>query len=184
MLNTSLNRFSVEQEVRAKLQECRVIAANKGYPIDFKVEFLYRGTKGGHYRHSTKTIAINIGLACLSEANKKHILEDTCAHECCHAAQRQHFAPIYTNKTIKHHDHNFYRLGRIIFNKDFSRCHNMETEGVARKHARPYVYACKCKEHQITKTIHNKILTGKSYICKDCKSRISLSKTTNNVNYG
>ena len=172
-MTTTLNRRQVEAEVTAKLHECKQIAAAKGYPIDFKIEFLYRGTNGGHYKHSTKTVAINIALACLNESNKKHILEDTCAHECIHAAEQQHFTLARNGSRRSVHGWRFYHLGRVIFNKNFERCHNMEVEGVARVHARPFIYSCNCSEHKITTIRHNKMLKGAQYRCAKCRSSLT-----------
>lgn len=180
-MTTTQHRRQVEQEVLAKLDECKKIAAAKGYPVDFTVEFLYRGSKGGHYRHSNKTIAINIALACLNEQNKQTILNDTCQHETCHAIEAQHFGFQRVNKNRIVHGWRFYHLGRVVFGLELTRCHDMKIEGVARTHARPFTYACRCQEHKITRNIHNKIQLGRAYLCNKCKTKITLVNKTKEV---
>jgi SprT protein len=173
-MQTRLNQIEVRREIVAKVEEFRAIAAAKGYPVTFNLEFLYRGTKGGVYKSVEKIVAINLALACLSEANKDHILNDTVPHEVSHAICFQHGLITRTRLTVKHHDHNFYRIGRIVFGKNFERCHKMETAGVARHHARPYTYVCNCREHNVTALMHSKIVRGSARICTHCRTKISL----------
>ena len=42
----------------------------------------------------------------------------------------------------------------------------------------PYVYKCACKEHPVSKIIHTKILRGKPYRCKHCKTTIAFAYKT------
>lgn len=49
-------------------------------------------------------------------------------------------------------------------------CHSYSLTAV-----HPYVYKCACKEHPISKIIHSKILRGKSYRCRYCKTTLTFA---------
>jgi SprT protein len=52
------------------------------------------------------------------------------------------------------------------------RCHSYDTTVSARYES--FTYICTCRKHHISKIVHNKILKGKQYKCKSCKSYITL----------
>ena len=59
--------------------------------------------------------------------------------------------------------------------KDISRCHTYDVSSVSRSHTRTkWRYACLCKEHLVSSTIHNRVQRGASYMCNKCKSKIYL----------
>lgn len=167
----------VKQAIVAKLAECKQIAAAKGKPFDCHLKLLWTGGAGGHYDHKNKEIAVNIALAIKNDENYDHVVNVTVPHEAAHAIQRQHYPVIRQGKSVLIHDHNWAYIMNTFFHLPATRCHKMDTQGVKQTRAkapRPYHYACRCREHNLTILIHNKIKNGAKYFCKSCKGQIQL----------
>jgi SprT protein len=100
----------------------------------------------------------------LFKANTEDYLNQTIPHEVAHLFQRV-LAP-----NERSHGPIWQRLMRKIGLQP-RRCHSYDTTISARYES--FTYICTCTKHRISKIVHNKILKGKQYKCKSCKSDIT-----------
>lgn len=56
-----------------------------------------------------------------------------------------------------------------LFGQPAKRCHSYQTASVARVAA---IYSCKCRVHEVSGKMHNRILKGTTYTCLDCGSKL------------
>jgi SprT protein len=171
-----MNVFTLKQQALAKVEEAYVRAeAHYGrkftrVPVEFSAK--QKVTAGtAHYRrtHSGHTpLKIKLSLPLLM-LNGETFLEDTPGHEAAHLIAVE----LYGSRG-EGHGPAWTSVMRVI-GQEAKRCHNMQT-------ARVTVTAhCLCKSHEVPKSIAQKILAGRRYTCKSCKTPLKLdSRSTVN----
>ena len=60
-----------------------------------------------------------------------------------------------------------------MFAADASVTCNFELEGIPGRYYQRFDYQCACRQHQLTKIRHNRILKGVRYLCRVCQQELS-----------
>lgn len=115
------------------------------------------------------TIRLNLDLLN-DERYYQDMLCVTLPHEVCHIVCDQ----FYPNERSHHGGNWQYMMYYIGLNAE--RCHQYETTA-ARKVARPFIYACACREHKMTNNLHGKMLNGQKRYCKRCRGILTYVRT-------
>lgn len=129
------------------------------------------------------TVSIDLGGACAGKANytrwmvkynadlylrhKVDFLNRTVPHEVAHL-----IAYSLAGHRVKPHGWEWKNVMHKLGVADDSRTHNYNVEGLANRRARPYIYACRCKEHKLTSVLHNRIQAGNWRRCLKCGARV------------
>jgi len=125
------------------------------------VSFRLKGRRAGVAYPLRNEIKLNKDL--LLQNQEKFIL-DTPGHEAAHLLARALHGPF-----IKSHGPEWQRV-MITIGQEPIRCHNFEV-------ITDYKYVCNCSTYHLSKTRHNRYLSGKAfYHCKKCNSRLSYCK--------
>jgi SprT protein len=178
MQNTPLiKRLEIERKVKEKFIAGKEKARAKGFPIDeITLEFFYKGSAAGWYMHGKRLVKINIGLAATSDEAFDHVLNHTVEHELSHGVSSKYMpASKYDSKP---HGSNWKYAMRYVFGLAPTRCHSLDVSQVARKHDRPFIYVCKCREFKLTKRMHTTILQGQKRCCPKCRNTIVFKEIT------
>lgn len=132
-----------------------------------------------------KTNTINYNLA-LYKNNKETFAQTTIPHEIAHLfefyfllkkgivfSKNDTFVilPAYKGKILNHRSLWKTIMRSMGLNPSVGHSYSL-------KAIHPYVYKCACKEHPISQIIHTKILRGKPYRCKHCKTTIAFAYRT------
>ena len=167
-----IKRLEIERKITEKFNAGKEKARDKGFPIDeVSLQFFYKGTAAGWYLYGPKVVKIHVALAATSDAAFDHILNHTVEHELSHAVAKKYSpASKYDNKP---HGANWKYAMRYVFGLEPTRCHSLDVSAVAKRHDRPFVYICKCREFKLTKRMHSSILQGSWRKCTKCNTRLS-----------
>ena len=151
--------------------------ANELYDLSIKcppVSFKLRGSTAGQARYSSlkndEEIRYN---AVLLEENGKDFLDRTVPHEVAHIVVRHKFSG-----RRKPHGYEWKSVMRD-FGLSSKRCHSYDTTNSRQSRGRmprPFIYVCSCREHNVTKNIHNKMLRGQRRYCKLCRTNIEFKE--------
>jgi SprT protein len=171
-----MNVFALKQQALAKVEEAYVRAeAHYGrkftrVPVEFSAkQKVTAGTahyRRGHSGHTPVKIKLSLPLLML---NGEAFLEDTPGHEAAHLIAVE----MYGSRG-EGHGAAWSSVMRVI-GQEAKRCHQMQV-------ARVTVTAhCLCQSHEVSKGIAQKILAGRRYTCKKCKTPVKLdSRSTVN----
>jgi len=157
MTELQLQTIQRIEEVFAKAQEM--------YGMEFPmptITFKLKGKRGGYALARKNLIAINNDML---HRNGDAFIKDVPGHEAAHIIARK----IYPF-AIDPHGAEWATIMRNVACQKPTRCHNFVV--VTRNE-----YFCRCTDTiYVSTTIHNRILQGKSYHCKKCKSTIMWKK--------
>lgn len=161
--------------IKARVTECLILASahfGQTFPA-IPVKFDLTGKVGGSYcyrydRRSGKTTHFFRFNRVLIRENLDEYLDQICPHEVAHYVAR-----MIWGRGISAHGPEWKSVMTDVFKLAPDRCHSMDTTNAAKRH---YVYKCSCREHQLTKAIHNKILRGHSYKCKPCGGTLTFKE--------
>jgi len=166
-----MNMQALKQQALAKVEAAYVKAeAHFGVkltrvPVEFSSQ--QKSTAGtAHYMHNRRTgtitpIKIKLSLPLL-QLNGEEFIKSTPGHEAAHCIAISLFGV-----NGKGHGAKWQQVMRAI-GQTPTRCHSMETAVT-----RIEVF-CNCQSHMVTKQMASKVLAGRRYTCKKCKSAISL----------
>lgn len=139
--------------------------AHKMYGMDFTlptITFKLKGRRGGYAMAYKNIIAINNEML---HRNGDAFIKDVPGHEAAHIITRR----IYPF-AVDSHGSEWAAVMRNVAYQEPIRCHNFP---VITKNE----YFCKCTDTiYISTTIHNRILKGKNYSCKKCRTTIMWKK--------
>lgn len=163
--------LNYRQRVEENLDLFMSVAADKGYPVPRPPVF-YKA-KMTRAAGTCSAIGITLSVDYLAEHEDTQVWH-TLGHEFAHWIQRHHNMFTFTrHKRIAHND-KFYALCRMLGVSD-SRCHSMDLQNVrARRTTKIHSTHCACSTHKVTKAMYTKILTGSTYRCNTCKSKLVL----------
>ncbi len=155
-----------ELQVKAieRIQEvCAKAETYYGIKINLPtITFKLKGKRGGYAMAFKNLIAINNEML---HRNGDAFIKDVPGHEAAHIITRK----IYSF-AVDAHGREWASVMRNICHQEPKRCHNFV---VVTKNE----YFCKCTDTiYISTTIHNRILKGKSYLCKKCRTTIKWKK--------
>jgi SprT protein len=134
------------------------------------IRYTLRGKAAGRAWPVKWEISFNPHLA---ELNGDRFIMETVTHEFAHLIARR------LNPNDRPHGHTWESV-MLAFGQDPKRLHNYDVSGIVSVHRlQPrYTYACDCREHQITRIRHNRIIRGAEYRCMHCKSIIKPANQT------
>ena len=164
-----MNTLSVDiqNRVNAKVVEVYTkaqVVFNKNFTIP-TIEYCDMGKTAGRAWSSKNLIQLSPTL--LTE-NTEHFLKSTVPHEISHLLTRTLFVKATSHG--RHWKHVMIKLG-----VNPNRCHTYDVSNVVNlRNVKKYNYSCKCQTHVVSKTIHNRVVSGKIYRCKRCFVPISM----------
>lgn len=99
-------------------------------------------------------------------------LNQTVPHEVAHYVADM----LYGIKNIRPHGKEWQRVMRMFGIEARIYCH-YDLQGIPQRRHRRFMYACQCRDYQITTRRHNMILRGeRTYQCPACRARIRLKQ--------
>jgi len=131
------------------------------------IDFSLRGRCAGQAIVERKgATCLRINLPLLRE-NLDDYLSQTIPHEVSHLvvnwqARKKRLKP-------RPHGIEWQSVMRDCFGLEAKRCHSYQTTP-ARVVPRPFLYACRCREHLLTSIMHNKIGLSYQALCKACRT--------------
>jgi len=131
------------------------------------IDFSLRGRCAGQAIVERKgATCLRINLQLLRE-NRDDYLSQTIPHEVSHLvvnwqARKKRLKP-------RPHGIEWQSVMRDCFGLEAKRCHSYQTTP-ARVVPRPFLYACRCREHLLTSIMHNKIGLSYQALCKACRT--------------
>ena len=149
---------------------------NRPFPMP-KISIKLTGTRAGTADSNTLTITYNPELYV---QNKEVFLARTVPHEVAHIICRIRFDhSMYYMKKIRSHGNEWKQIMRELGVADIKRTHSYDTSTLVnkRKHNRPYLYNCGCRDFNVTLNLHRKMSMGRYRICKQCKGKLVLKGT-------
>lgn len=78
---------------------------------------------------------------------------------------------------VKSHGREWRSVMHKLGIKEVTRCHSYDVTGIKNTRSRPFVYACGCREFNMTKTLHRKMLMGQTRTCLKCRTRLTYKRT-------
>jgi len=123
-----------------------------------QIRFDLKGSTAGMALLNENVIRINTQI--FLENKEEYIENRTLGHEYAHLVNRA----VYNGSG---HDLGWKRIMHF-FGLNDSRCHDYEVEHLVKRHKRPYVYHCGCKEFRLTQRMHNTIVRGNWRKCSTC----------------
>ena len=126
------------------------------------IKYSLKGKAAGRAWPVKWEISLNPHLAAL---NGDRFIIETVAHEIAHLIAHR------INPNDRPHGYTWQSV-MLAFGQTPQRLHNFDVSGInsMRKPQPRYAYACKCREHHLSKIRHNRILKGAEYRCMYCKS--------------
>ncbi len=133
------------------------------------IDFSLRGRCAGQARIDAQGgLQLRINLQLLAE-NLDDYLRTTIPHEVAHLTvnwkYRRHF------RRPRPHGPEWQAVMCDCFGLEPNRCHRYQTTP-ARLVPRNYLYRCDCREHRLTRIMHNKIGKASAAACKVCKTSL------------
>jgi SprT protein len=161
----------VKDAIFAEIQKAKKIAESKGYEFPpFVVRFDLKGTNAGYAEwkwtgiNYSYCVKINMDIA---NDNLETYLKRTVNHELAHILQFKY------NRGSKPHGREWDHFCRVLTGSTMSRCHDYAVSHLRRKkNVKRYLYKCDCRTHQISSTVHNRIMNKQEYFCKSCKGKL------------
>lgn len=136
-----------------------------------EVTFKVKGSVAG--RATPYSYKIDINAQIFRENREEYLNHRTLGHEYAHIV----------NANILHgggHDKN-WKFVMEILGLQPSRCHSYDVSHITRKHPRPYVYTCNCREYHLTTRMHNSIVRGAWRRCRHCNAILKYSTKESKV---
>lgn len=147
--------------------------ARRAYRIDLphaELDFSLRGRCAGQARVAANgQTSIRLNRSLLQD-NLDDFLAQTIPHEVAHLvvnwqARRHRQRP-------RPHGVEWQSVMRDCFGLSPERCHSYRTTA-ARVVPRNYLYRCECRDHHLTRIMHNKIQRRARALCKTCMSPLT-----------
>lgn len=140
------------------------------------LDFSLRGRCAGQARIAQDGRSLlRINLQLLAE-NLEDFLAVTIPHEVAHLAvlwrTRGH------RQRPRPHGPEWQAVMRDCFALEPVRCHDYRTTP-ARVVRRPFIYACPCREHRLTSTMHNRIRRAGGAACRRCRTVLRFLRLDN-----
>lgn len=165
MLYSSMD---LSQQITMKVAESVKILntiLGKNYPIP-PIHYFFKGTRGGFYHHTTKTVHYN---GVLAAQNAEHFLKTTVPHEVAHYIQFMEYGP-----RVQPHGTEWKQMMRLL-GCDPIRCHSYDVAAVKQRHVKRYAISCQCKTYQVTSNlIKRRNLLNPSVKCRRCGANFKL----------
>lgn len=158
-MKTSRLPIAIQQAVMRSLRE-KLAQANlkleRHYP-EPKLVYQQRGTAAGTAWLQTYEIRLN---PVLLMENVEAFVNEVVPHELAHLLVWKHFG------RVPPHGKEWKWMMESVLGVPARRTHQFELQSVQRK---TFAYRCKCQEHQLTVSRHNRVVRGEAtYRCVHC----------------
>jgi SprT protein len=132
-----------------------------------RTDYSLRGRCAGQARvaHSGQTF-LRFNLQLLTE-NLEDFLQQTIPHEVAHLVVNWRHRK--KRARPKPHGPEWQAVMQDCYGLQPTRCHSYQTTA-ARVVARNFLYECNCREHRLTRIIHNRISRRYKALCKKCRT--------------
>lgn len=162
---------SIQEFAEYNVKKALAIGAEKlNIHIPFEGVRFFQKSKTAGYVFPMSNSIVYLNLELLKQ-NQEDFEKDTIPHEVAHLFARKF--QIKNNLTPEGaHGKTWKMVMKKVYGLEPTRCHHMDTTGVGRKVSK-YRYICRCKKHEISCRIHNRIKSGKIYACRKCKSSLT-----------
>lgn len=189
-----LEKTKVSEELKLRVEtvvlECLTKAQKKyGENLITKIPEIRYDTKetvAGYACWNMGNPYIRINPILLNE-NIDEMLKQTVPHEVAHIIvdelNKDRIGSTYNyftgrrKRTIAPHGIEWQNV-MYCFGLQSDRCHDMNVESIrVLRNKKQYQYRCNCKTHIVGQIIHNRIVSGRNYTCKVCKTRVAFDTT-------
>lgn len=157
--------FEDKKALVVKGEDCFILAEcffDRAFPRPSYL-FNQRGRSAGTAHLQKNLIKFN---PVLYLQNKTIFIEQVVAHEIAHLITYQLFGK------VRPHGKEWQNIMTQVFKLPAATTHQLDIKDVQGK---LFAYRCLCTEHQLTIRRHNNIQKGTRYLCKKCKSSLTLS---------
>ncbi len=160
--------------IRDKISWCLKRAEEAGLEVStmkpiYVRPTLHGGTTAGRAQHKRDGHYISVHPGLLHKFGQAYV-DKTVVHEVAHCIQK-HIWP-----KSQAHGNEWYHVMHILGHEYPERCSNWDMPNKRVRMARPYIYGCRCTEHQLTHILHNRILQGRWRKCLKCGARLVLKR--------
>ncbi len=132
-----------------------------------EIRFDLRGQSAGQARLCLSGDCVIRYNPALLESNPDRFLAETVAHEVAHlVAYRLH------GRGIRPHGPEWQTIMRR-YGAEPLRCHSYDLSVSQHRSLRQFRYHCHCREHDLSSIRHNRVLKGRTYYCRRCKTALS-----------
>lgn len=136
------------------------------------IRFDLRGKTAGQVRTTDGRACIVRYNASLLERHPQDFLARTVPHETAHVVAFRLFGP-----GVQPHGREWQAI-MALFGAAPDRCHSYDVRGLQTRRLRRYDYRCACRTHQLTSIRHNRIMSGRVYLCRQCGRPLELLRET------
>jgi len=134
------------------------------------VRFDLAGSTAGMFRAHGRKREIRYNPWIFSKYFREN-LEGTVPHEVAHYIVHE----LYGLGKVKPHGEQWLALMRY-FGANPEVTFKLDLEGIPQRRQRTHAYRCRCREHEVSSTRHNRVLRGKGqYLCRYCKGELFYS---------
>lgn len=131
-----------------------------------EIRFDLRGQSAGQARLCLSGDCVIRYNPALLGSNPDRFLAETVAHEVAHlVAYRLH------GRGIRPHGPEWQTIMRR-YGAEPSRCHSYDLSAAQHRSLRQFRYHCHCREHDLSSIRHNRVLKGRTYYCRRCKTAL------------
>ncbi|MBU6460390.1 MAG: SprT-like domain-containing protein [Proteobacteria bacterium] len=116
---------------------------------------------------------IRINLTLFME-HPEAFLKEVIPHELCHIWKNQ------LNLPGRPHGRSWKEL-MCKMGVTATRTHNFPIDHLITKQFKQFPYICSCREYLLSSIRHNRVLAGRKYLCRNCKTHLKLKKEANNL---
>jgi SprT protein len=150
----------VNRDIDEKVDEClSILSARYGREFDRpEIRYDLRGRVAG--QRNGKSLRFNLDLLD-DDATHSEMINQVVPHEVAHWVQRI----LYPDS--QSHGYEWAEIMHVL-GVPAKRTHSMAVKP-ARVHKRPYIYACNCREFNITPLLHRKMQNGQRRYCRNCR---------------
>lgn len=136
-----------------------------GIKINPTVCFKLKGRVTGKAWTTKNKLQFNL-TALEVEGGWNHLLNNTVPHEVAHLVQ--YTMPSWPKDRKQNPPHGqYWKKVMRDFGVKANRCHSLAMPKT--RSQSQYTYSCRCRTHEVSTTIHNRILKGRTYSCASCK---------------
>lgn len=142
------------------------------------IVFKTKGTSGGHCCYGRSELMFQIELA---KNHAEDFISQTVPHEVAHwiDVERYGYERTRTGRYV-HHGRTWKYIMRHVYGLNPDRCHSYDVSTVVTKQQERHNYTCNCgQSHVVSTTIHNRIMNGKKYRCRICRTNLVYKPKTN-----
>jgi SprT protein len=158
----------IGQRTQQLLQAAAPLCRSYGAPIpDPVIRFDLRGQAAGQVQwRSGEPPLLRYNLA-IARGHEADFLATTVTHEVAH------LVTVACHGRTRPHGAEWRAVMAYLGVPKPQRCHRYDVDGHGVRRQRRWAYRCKCREHELSTTRHNRAQAGqRDYLCRACGSKL------------